>query len=85
MKTQESRLDKAKFEALLPLIIAALMKKIIERKKIPEDEAFTQLYSSQLYIALDDEKTKVWYYSADKLYQLFEEELTTGKLELPEY
>ena len=78
-------MDKAKFEALLPLIVAALMQKILERKKISHDEAFSQLYGSRLYFFLDDEKTKVWHYSVEKLYQLFDDEITTGTLELPEY
>ena len=78
-------MDKAKFEALLPLIVAALMQKIVERKKISHDEAFSQLYGSQLYSSLDDEKTKVWHYSTEKLYELLEEEIVTGKLELPDY
>ncbi|MDR0301192.1 MAG: hypothetical protein LBI04_02640 [Treponema sp.] len=78
-------MDKAQFEALLPLIVAALMQKITEQKKISHDKAFLQLYSSRLYNALDNEKTKVWYYSAEKLFQLFEEEMSAGKLELPEY
>ena len=47
--------------------------------------AFLKLYGSQLYYALNNEKTKVWYYSAEKLFQLFEEEMAVGKLELPEY
>jgi len=78
-------MDKAKFEALLPLIVAALLQKIIERKNISQEEAFLKLYGSQLYYFLDNEKTKVWYYSTEKLFQLFEEEMTAGKLELPEY
>ena len=78
-------MDKAKFEALLPFIVTALMQKIIERKNLSQDEAFSKLYNSELYCALDDEKTKVWHYSAEKLFDLFEEEMTTGKLELPEY
>ena len=78
-------MDKAKFDALLPLIVTALMQKIVERKKISHDEAFLQLYSSQLYAALDNEKTKVWHYSAEKLFDLFEEEKACGKLELPEH
>ena len=78
-------MDKAKFEALLPLIVAALMQKIIERKNLSHEEAFLRLYSSQLYCALNNEKTKVWYYSAEKLFLLFEEEIASGKLELPEY
>ena len=78
-------MDKAKFEALLPLIVTALMQKIMERKKISQEEAFSRLYGSLLYFFLDDEKTKVWHYSAEKLYQLFDEEMTTGNMELPEY
>ena len=78
-------MDKAQFEALLPLIIAALMQKIIEQKKISQGEAFSRLYNSMLYGVLEDEQTKVWYYSVEKLFQLFEEEMNTGKMELPEY
>ena len=78
-------MDKAKFEALLPLIVTALLHKIIERKKMSHDEAFSRLYGSRLYFVLDDERTKVWHYSAEKLFQLFEEELSTGSMELPEY
>ena len=78
-------MDKAKFEALLPFIVTALMQKIIDRKKITHDEAFSLLYGSELYQALDNEETKVWHYSAEKLFQLFEDEIITGTLELPEY
>jgi hypothetical protein len=78
-------MDKDKFDALLPLIVAALMQKIIEYKKMPQDEAFFRLYNSTLYFFLENEKTKVWHYSAEKLFRLFDGELTTGKLELPEY
>jgi hypothetical protein len=78
-------MDKAKFEALLPLIVAALLQRIIERKKVSQDEAFSALYGSRLYFALDEEETKVWHYSVEKLFQLFIEEMITGNLELPEY
>ena len=78
-------MDRAKFEALLPLIVAALMQKIVERRKISHNEAFLLLYGSQLYRNLDNEKTKVWYYSSEKLLELLEEEISTGKLELPDY
>ena len=78
-------MDKAKFEALLPLIVSALIHKIIERMKISHEEAFIRLYGSRIYFALDDEKTKVWHYSVEKLFQLFHDEMTTGNMELPEY
>ena len=78
-------MDKAKFEALLPFIVTAFLQKIIERKKMSHDEAFSLLYGSRIYFFLEDEKTKVWHYSAEKLFQLFEEEVSTGSMELPEY
>jgi len=78
-------MDKDKFDALLPLIVAALMQKIIEQKKMPQEEAFYRLYNSTLYFFLENEQTKVWHYSAEKLFRLFDEEINTGKLELPEY
>jgi len=78
-------MDKNKFDALLPLIVAALMQKIVEQKNISQDEAFSLVYNSALYFFLENEQTKVWHYSAEKLFRLFDEELTTGKLELPEY
>ena len=78
-------MEKAKFDALLPFIVTALIKRIIERKKITEDEAFFRLYNSELYSYLEEEETKVWYYSADKLFMLFDEEILNGKLELPEF
>ena len=78
-------MDKAKFEALFPFIVTALLQKIIERKKMSHDEAFSRLYCSRLYFLLDNEKTKVWHYSAEKLFLLFEEEMNTGNVELPEY
>jgi hypothetical protein len=78
-------MDKDKFDTLLPLIVASLMQKIIKQKKISQDEAFSLVYNSTLYLFLENEKTKVWHYSVEKLFRLFDEELNTGKLELPEY
>ena len=77
-------MNKEKFQTLLPIFVSALIKKIIEQKNIPADEALSRLYNSKLYILLDNEQTKVWHYSTEKLYDLFEEEMNTGKFELPE-
>ncbi|MCL2802044.1 MAG: hypothetical protein FWD28_09835 [Treponema sp.] len=77
-------MNKEKFQALLPIFVSALIKKIIEQKKMSQEEALSLFYNSKLYILLDDEQTKVWHYSTEKLYHLFEEEMNTGKFELPE-
>ena len=78
-------MNKEKFAALLPLIVTALIQKIIEQNKITQNEAFLQLYDSSLYFLLEDEQTKVWHFSVEKLFMLFDEELNNGKLELPGY
>ena len=78
------RVDKGKFAAILPVIISGLTKKIIEETGVNEDEAFENLYKSKLYAALENEKTKVWYYSVPLLYDLYNNEITTGELELPD-
>jgi len=75
---------KERFQALLPIFVSALIKKIIEQKNISQDEALSRFYNSRLYILLDDEQTKVWHYSTEKLYHLFEEEMNTGTFELPD-
>jgi hypothetical protein len=78
-------MNKPQFDALLPIIAASLIQKIIERKKISADEAFLRLYGSRLYCALDNEETKVWHYSVEKLFTIFEKEMESGIMELPEY
>jgi hypothetical protein len=77
-------MDKEKFAALMPVISADLLKTIIEKSKLPPDEAMAKLYHSKLYAALDNEQTKVWQYSTEKLFTLLSAELISGELTLPE-
>ena len=78
-------MNKEKYLALLPIFVTDLIIKIIEQKKISQDEAISMFYNSGLYLFLENEQTKVWHYSTDKLFQLFNEEMDTGNFELPEY
>jgi hypothetical protein len=78
-------MERNKFAAILPILVGGLTNKIIERTGISEDEAFEKLYNSELYAAIEDEETKVWTYSVPMLYDLYHTEITTGKLELPDY
>ena len=74
-----------KFAAILPVIVGGLLNKIIEETHISEEEAFESLYNSELYAALDNEATKVWTYRVPKLFYLYRNEISTGRLELPDY
>ena len=78
-------MDSKKFETVLPLVTAALVDRIASEAHISEDETMERLYASQLYAALEQEELKVWYYSVAKLFALYQEELATGALNLPEY
>ena len=78
-------MDKYKFDAILPIISAHLIDRIMKGSNLTEDEAVSQLYESQLYVELENEETKVWQYSTEKLYDLYKNEKADGKLELPEY
>jgi len=42
------------------------------------------LYNSKLYAILEQEETKVWQYSTEMLYSLFEQEEEMGKVEFPD-
>ena len=78
-------MEKDKFAALMPVIVGGLANKIIEETHVSEDEAFEKLYNSELYSALENERTKVWTYSVPMLFDLYQKEIDTGGLELPEY
>lgn len=72
------------FAAIMPYISADLVGMIAKRKNISESDAITRLYDSKLYAILEQEDTKVWQYSTDMLYSLFEQEEKTGKIEFPD-
>ncbi len=73
------------FEMVLQTVSTGLVAKIIAETGLDEDTVMEKLYSSALYTALEKEETKVWHYSVPKLYELWKNEIKTGRLELPEY
>ena len=77
-------MERNKFAVILPVIIGGLVKKIIEEAHLSETEALDKLYNSELYSVLERENTKLWHYSIPKLFELWENEIKTGKLKLPD-
>ena len=73
------------FDIVLQVISTGLVEKIITETGLNEDEAMEKLYYSELYSMLENEETKVWHYSVTLLYELYKDELATGKLTLPEH
>lgn len=78
-------MENNQFELVLQTISTGLVAMIITVTGLDEDTAMEKLYSSALYSALEQEETKVWHYSVPKLYELWDNEIKTGRLTLPEY
>lgn len=72
------------FIAMMPYISSDLVGMIATKNNITEDEAITKLYASKLYALLEQEDTKLWQYSTDMLYSLFEQENQTGTIMFPD-
>ncbi|MCL2055408.1 MAG: hypothetical protein FWG90_13385 [Oscillospiraceae bacterium] len=75
-------IDSEQFPAVLNVISTGLAEKIINETSFEEDVAIEKLYSSALYSELEKEDTEVWHYSVTKLYDLWNKEIQTGRLEL---
>ncbi|MCL2416903.1 MAG: hypothetical protein FWD02_03105 [Bacteroidales bacterium] len=74
----------SEFEAILPLKVEGVVELLIIEHKMLFQDALEYLYSSQLYALLEQEETKMWYYSPQMLVHLLETEKNTGTLELPQ-
>lgn len=72
------------FIAMMPYISSDLVGMIATKNNITEDEAITKLYASKLYALLEQEDTKLWQYSTEMLYSLFEQEEKTGTIIFPD-
>ena len=78
-------IETIKFDMVLFVISAGLVGKITTETGLEENIAMEKLYTSALYSMLEDEQTKVWHYSVHLLYELWQREVKTGRLVLPEY
>ncbi len=77
-------MSKEQFAAIMPYISADLVAMIAEKQNISDEDAIKKLYGSELYAALENEETKLWQYSTQMLYSLFEQESSHGKIEYPD-
>ena len=77
-------MSQEQFAAMMPYISADLVAMIAQKQNISHENAIKKLYASQLYAALEKEETKVWQYSTQMLYALFEQEEQTGTIRFPD-
>ena len=73
-----------RFSTLMAVITPDIIGKIMDKYGLDEDRAMAAFHKSELYKALEKEETKVWQYSADKLFDLYQQEIETGHIDLPE-
>ena len=69
---------------VIAMITPGIVGLLMVNRGLSLEEATNILYNSQLYKALEDEKTKVWRLGYPLLYDMLEEELATGKITYPE-
>ena len=77
-------MEQDKFAVMMEMLVPQVVALITERKGLSAREAIEIFYASALYERLEVEETKLWHLSAHTLYDLFDEELTTGKITYPE-
>jgi len=69
---------------VLTFITPGIIQLLMNNREITAEVASMLLYNSKLYRLLEDEDTKLWHLSYPILYDMLEEELTTGEITYPE-
>jgi hypothetical protein len=69
---------------VVAMITPGILSLLMENRGLSLEDASDILYNSELYRMLENEGTKVWRLSYPLLYDLLEEELTTGQISFPE-
>jgi hypothetical protein len=69
---------------VIAMITPGIISLLMENRTLNVEEASKALYNSQLYRTLEDEETKLWRLGYPLLYDMLEEELSTGEITFPE-
>ena len=77
-------MDRKNISSIIAIINPGIIRLLIENRKINIEDAASLLYNSELYKTLEDEETKLWRLGYPLLYDMLEEELTTGFITFPE-
>jgi hypothetical protein len=77
-------MDKKSISSVIAMITPGILKLLIENRNLSLMEASELLYNSRVYKTLEDEETKLWRLGFPILYDLLEEEITTGFITFPD-
>ncbi len=73
-----------KFSALLSVIVPSVVGLVSVRMGMTEPAAAESFYRSKVYERLSDETSKLWHYSAETLFSMYESEVMKCEIEFPE-
>ena len=77
-------MNKNKLSTALIFLVPQILELIMGEYKIDDEKAAEMFYSSELYKGLEEEETKLWHLSAHALFEMYKEEVETGKITYPE-
>lgn len=77
-------MEQKKFEALLRIIIPNIIHLIAENHKTDGISATADFYNSRVYSLLEDESTKIWHLSPLTIFNMYNDEITTDRINFPE-
>ena len=77
-------MNRNKLSTALIFLVPQILELITAAYKVDEEKATEMLYGSELYKGLEEEETKLWHLSAHALFEMYQEELDTGKITYPE-
>ena len=77
-------MNESKFSAILSIIVPPVVGLISSRKEMSEVEAAESFYRSRVYSRLADESSKLWHYSAETLFSMYDDETSGRVIEYPE-
>lgn len=69
---------KTNFNMIMIIKVQNLLTSIKNYYNISYQESIKELYNSKLYQLLEEEDTKMWYFSNHDLFNMFKEEKETG-------
>ena len=77
-------MSEGKFSALLSVIVPPVVELIASRKGMSEVAASESFYRSYTYAKLSDETSKLWHYSAETIFFMYDAETTGRRIEYPD-
>jgi len=77
-------MEQKRLTTVLVFLVPQILSLIISEYAVSDEKAAEMFYSSELYKGLEEEGTKLWHLSANALFEMFSEELQTGKITYPE-